>query len=399
MKLLQITAPFLLVSLLGASGTVSADVFELTDGGQVTGVLVERGPDQEYVVRTEQGALVTLSKSQVRKVTEVDEDQLEYQQRSRTMPDTVEAHRRLAEWCKEHQLTSLRDHHLQRVLQLDPDDKEVRKSLGYQLHKGRWLTRDQIMEERGLRMYDGEYRTEQDIALREREKQRITAETDWYHDIVTWRRWLDSRRAEEAVQNIREIRDPLAAPGIVKLLDREKNPRVRELFQSTLGELKHPAAVQLLVQLSLEDPDREVRQQCLDHLLRVHQPITITPYVKALKDSDNAIVLRAAEALQRIGNTAAISPLIDALVTTHRVANPDAPPGEFNASFSPTGGGGGFSFGGGNKIYKEDKQNLAVWRALVELSGGQNFEYNERAWRRWFVNQQKHEHVDARRDE
>ena len=114
---------------------------------------------------------------------------------------------------------------------------------------------------------------------------------------------------------------------------------------------------------------------------------------------DIAIVLRAAEALERIGNAAAISPLIDALVTTHRVTNPNAPPGEFNAAFSPTGGGAGFSFGGGNKVYKEDKQNLAVWRALVELSEGQNFEYNERAWRRWFVNLQVHEHVDARRDE
>ncbi len=399
MKLLQLSALAILLPLLAPCDAMWADVFELTHGGRVTGVLVERGPDEEYVVRTDNGAVVTLTKAQVHKVTEVDDNLLEYEQRSRTMPDTVGAHRRLAQWCKRQQLSNLRDHHLGRILQLDPDDKEARKSLGYQMHKGRWLTRDQIMAERGLRHYDGAYRTEQDIALREREKKREAAETDWFSSIVTWRRWLDNRRSEEAVQNIREIRDPHAAPAIVKLLDREENPRVRELYLSTLGELKHPATVKKLVQLSLEDPVREVRQQCLDHLLRVHQPISLTPYVKSLKDRDNAIVLRAAEALQRVGDAAAISPLIDALVTTHRVTTPDAPPGEFNASFSPTGGGAGFSFGGGNKVYKEDKQNLSVWRALVELSGGQNFEYNERAWRRWFVNLQVHEHVDARRDE
>jgi hypothetical protein len=386
--------------LLATGNAAWADVFELTDGGRVSGTLVERGQDEEYVIRTDNGATVTLDKSQVRKVTPVDDNLLEYNERSRSVPDTVEAHRQLAEWCKEHRLSKLMDHHLERILQLDPGDEQARESLGFQKYQGRWLTRDQIMEARGLRLYDGAYRTRQDIALREQEKQRETAETDWYRNIATWRRWLDNRRAEEALQNIREIRDPYAAPALVKLLDKEDNLQVRQLYLSALGELKHPAAIQKLVDLSLQDPDRETRQQCLDYLLRVHRPVSLTPYVKALKSPDNAVVLRAAEALKRIGDPAAISPLIDALVTTHKYDNPDAAPGDFNASFSPSGGGAGFSFGGGgNKIVKIDVQNAEVRMALMELSRGQDFQYNENAWRRWFVNQQVHDTVDARRDE
>ena len=401
MKSLPHLVVVLLLALLVPMVTARADVFELTKGGRVTGVLVERGADEEYVVRTESGAVVTLTRKQVHKVIQADDNLLEYEQRNRSMPDTIEAHRELAKWCKGHQLTKFREHHLKRILQLDPNDKQVRHSLGYQLHNGRWLTRDQIMLERGLRNYDGAYRSEQDITLREREKKREEAENDWLNNIATWRRWLDKRRADEAVQNIRAIQDPLAAPALTKLLRREKNSIVRDLYLATLGELRHPAAVTQLVQLSLEDPDREVRQQCLDDLLRVHQPISLTPYVKALDErkNDNAIIQNAAEALERLGNPAAISPLIDALITTHRVANPNAPPGEMNASFDPSGGGAGFSFGGGKKIFKEDFQNPAVRRALNELSGGQDFEYNEGAWRRWFVNQQIREHVDARRDE
>lgn len=393
--------PLLLALALSlAHAEARADVFELVEGGQVSGTLVERGPEEQYVIRTDNGAELTLERSQVRKVTPVDDNALEYQERSRALPDTVDAHRELAEWCKERGLGKHVEHHMQRILQLDPNDAAARSSLGFQEFQGRWMTRDQIMAQRGLRMYEGDYRTEQDIALREREKQRDVVETDWYRTFKTWRRWLEDRRADEARQLFAQVDDPQAAPALVKLLAKEQNVEVRALLIAVLGELRHPAAVQELVFLSLEEPDSELRQQCLDHLLRVHRPLTLTPYVKALKSPDNVIVLRAAAALERIGDPAAVSPLIDALVTTHKYENPDAAPGEMNASFSPSGGGGGFAFGGGgNKIVKVDQQNAEVRMALMELSGGQDFQYNEKAWRRWFVNEQIHEHIDARRDQ
>jgi hypothetical protein len=397
----QLSAPIIVILLLAPCSTAWADVFELTAGGRLTGVLVERGSAEQYVVRTDSGAMVTLTKKQVRKFTKTDDNLLEYRQRSRTLPDTADAHRQLAQWCKEHQLTKLRKHHLQRILQLDPSDKEARKSLGYQQHKGRWLDRDQIMAERGLRLYKGDYHTAQDIALLGRKEKLEAAEAEWQENISLWRRWLNKRRTDEAVQNIQQIHDPLAAPVLVKLLAREKDPRVRELYLSTLGELRHPEAIETLVQISLKDPDLETRQRCLDALLRVHRPISIVPYVKALnaRKNTNNVIQNAAEALERLGNPAAISPLIDALVTTHRVANASAPPGEMNAAFDPKGGGGGLSMGGGKKVYTRDFQNSSVRRALNELSGGQDFEYNERAWRHWFVNLQRHVYVDARRDE
>ena len=52
-----------------------------------------------------------------------------------------------------------------------------------------------------------------------------------------------------------------------------------------------------------------------------------------------------------------------------------------------------------NKIIKLDLQNINVRQALVELSGGQDYEFDEKLWRMWFVNQQIHDYVDARRDQ
>ncbi|NOY42492.1 MAG: HEAT repeat domain-containing protein [Planctomycetes bacterium] len=378
-----------------------ADVYEMKDGGQVAGNLIDRGKDGEYVVETTEGAVVTLTRKQVRRVVSQDAKYLEYVKLSRSLPDTADAHRMIIDWCKESKLNKLTDHHRRRLLELDPSDEQARASLGFQQHQGRWLTQEEIMAQRGFVRYDGAYRTVQDIALRENEKRRKTEEVDWQRKIRLWRNWLDDRRSAEAVQLISEINDPYAAPALVKFLEKERNLQVRDLLLETLAELKHPQAATTLVNFSLNNPDREVRLQCLDYLIKYHQPISLRTYVKVLKHRDNVMVNRAAEALQEIGNPEALSPLIDSLITTHKYKNGDAPPGDITTSFSSDsggGGGGGLSFGGAPKIRKIDQKNLDVRQALVELSGGQDFEYNRKAWRRWYINQQVREFVDARRD-
>ena len=89
------------------------------------------------------------------------------------MPNTVEAHREMAAWCKKNRLKQ-RQHHLERLLELDPTDEAALLSLGYQRHHGQWMTRDKIMTARGMRKYDGDFRTPQDISLRERTKKTRT---------------------------------------------------------------------------------------------------------------------------------------------------------------------------------------------------------------------------------
>ena len=50
----------------------------------------------------------------------------------------------------------------------------------------------------------------------------------------------------------------------------------------------------------------------------------IVPYVNALKSKDNEVVNLAGLALGQLNDPAAISPLIDALVTTHKYIIPPA---------------------------------------------------------------------------
>jgi len=392
--------------LLTFVAAARADVFELKAGGTVAGEIIDRGSKGEFVIRTPEGAVLTFAKKQLKHVEQQDQVRLDYEAKSRSMPDTVEAHRKLAELCKRAKLSKLADHHRRRILELDPTDEKARESLGYQNHQGRWLTRDEIMTRRGLVFFKGTYRTPQDIALRQGTDNQKSLEAEWTQRLRLWRGWLKGRRSDEAAQAIAEIRDPNATRAVVDLLKKEKLAEVRDLLTATLAELRHPLAVTTLVDFSLQDPDREVRLQCLEYLRKFHAPIRLTPYIKALKSKDNRIVNRAAEALYELGDPVATSPLIDALVTTHKYAKTNVPPGEIGAAFDPSGrkgsgnvgGGGGLSMGGKSKFVNIDHENLEVRQALVELSGGQDFGFDERAWRRWFVNLQTQEFVDTRRD-
>ena len=141
-----------------------------------------------------------------------------------------------------------------------------------------------------------------------------------------------------------------------------------------------------------------LRLEALDHLIASNQPGIVERYVAALRDTDNVVVNRAAAALKTINAAAAISPLIDALVTDHKYKVKTGEAGQLSATFSPQTGGG-FSFGSsGPRTVKRAQNNPEVLSALIALSGGANFEYDKTAWRQWFAAQRGPQDLDARRD-
>lgn len=395
--------------LLGTVAPLRADVFELKDGGQIEGALVDRSDDGLYRVRTADGAELTLDRNQIARIVPQNEALVEYRERSRQAADTADAHRELVAWCRGKGLTVEADHHLQRVADLDPDDDDARRSLGQLRVGNRWLSREDAMRQRGFMMFDGKWRTAQDIAIRQRNSAVGEGESSWVGKVRRWRGWLGSRRedrVQEAQAQFANITDPQAAPALVKLLDGENEPWAFDILLGALGRLDDALVMRTLVGYSLKfehADDRwadKVREDCLDYLMASGRPVSVIPYVEALKSKDNVIVNRAGLALERIGDAAAISPLIDALVTTHKYQVQAAGPGT-SATFDPSGvGGGGFSFGGGGpKFENRQEENPAVLRALKKLSGGQNFDYDEVAWRRWYVDLLMRQHTNARRDE
>jgi hypothetical protein len=395
-------AAFALVALVSG---LRADVLELKNGGRVEGQIDEskEGDASSYVIETADGGRLTIARSEVARVVPQTKDEEEYQRRARTVADTVDGHWDLAQWCREKNLRTAYREQLTHILELDPDHAEARQALGYQKIHGQWMLRDDIMAARGLVLYDGKYVTRQHVELMEQEKQARASDADWNNRVDRLRRSLAGRRqdrADQALAELRTMRDPQAAPAITDWLRHEQNPDVKRVLLETTAAIDDPVAASALVDVSLTDTDDETRAQALEYLMKSGRPGLAGAYIHALKSGDEAVINRAAEALATIGDPVAIGPLIDSLVTKRKVQVSGGGSSDQHAYMFTPNGGGVNSFGSAPpKIVTQTVKNSYVLTALVKLSGGASFDYDQEQWHKWLADQAKTNAVDVRRDQ
>ena len=420
MKAIRITAPNALAYagrirrvaiaalLTGAvAAPAGADIFVLANRGEVHGQLVNRdeSPRKTYVIKTTSGGQVTLDAKQVVQVQPQSAAEMKYDRYLVDCPNTAEGHWIMAEWCRKNHLYPQRETHLKRIIDIDPEHAQARRGLGYSQIGGRWVTQEQVMLENGYvksKFAPGKWVLPQEEALLEQRDKVTRARLGWNAKLKQWSGWLSTDKASEAVASIKAISDPFAVPALAKYLGTEQRRPVRMLYLGALSRINEPPALDVLVGVSLNDTDDEVRLSALEAVVTQQYEPAVAHYVQALKAQDNVVVNRAAVALGELGNRTAVGPLIDALVTTHKFKIQKGQPGQTAAAFGNgpgIGGGGGFTFGGSStKIIEQQLKNPAVLQALVKLTEGTSFNYDTKAWKNWFVAQRKPATLDARRD-
>ena len=144
------------------------DVFVLAQGGQVVGELQnpEQSPRETYVVKGADGVVVTLTRSQVKQWLRPKPEEIEYEKVRSRYADTPEGQWDLSEWCKERKLAAQRKSHLQRVIELDPDNEQAHKALGHVKIEGQWTTQHDYMKKSGYVWVPGHgYKTKQEAEL------------------------------------------------------------------------------------------------------------------------------------------------------------------------------------------------------------------------------------------
>ena len=380
-------------------GAARADIVVLAQGGRVVGELVDNpaAPQDTITVRTAAGGQVTLAKAQVQEVLRQRPGEMEYEAIRSRYADSVEGQWALAEWCRQRNLTAQRQHHLRRVIDLDPNHQKARWALGYTQINGQWTTKEEVMTKQGMKLYKGRWRLPQEIELMEERHRTEVLEKEWKQKLNRWRDWLATDKAAMGRQNILQTRDPMAVKALAAALKDDPQPAARLLYVEALGHIGNHEAKGHLAICSVEDPVEEVRMSCLDYLKKDKAPHVINYYISKLRSRENHEVNLAAIGLREMGDRSAIGPLIDALVTTHKRKISSGNPGQMSMSFGSQGPAG-MSAGGGPKVIVYPVQNRAVLDALVALAEGPNFAFDVPQWKTWYAAQKKSQSFDPRRD-
>jgi HEAT repeats len=395
----------------------SADLVKLKSGGEIRGQLdgdVALKSRKPVVVTTVSGGVVAVEPVNVRFITRRPFKVELYETRAKETPRTVDAQWKLAEWCREQNLSSQREDHLRILLELSPNHRRARLALGYGKYDGKWMTRDEWNRSRGLVKYKGKYITPEELELIKKSEAELQRELVWYRKVKTWKNWLSARYAVRRAQgqkNLQTLTDPDAVAALSKYFRDESNRALRVFYVQLLSKMKGPKPVPALVYQTLNDADYEIRYAALNGISRDQYATAVPYFVRELRDSSVVIVRRAADGLKRVGDDRAIPALINALVTTHR----------YKVRVPDTSGTIGFSTGGAfgasqstlppqieamlrtgqlpngvivnnpqqsvrTKVItlKYDHQNREVLAALERITGV-SYGYSKRDWQLWLA--------------
>jgi len=404
-----------------AARPAAADLVKLTNGGEVRGRIVDntgRTGSPVVVVQTLAGITIEVDRAELQFLTMRPVNVEEYESRARRLPDTVDAHWELAEWCREQHLSRQRDTHLQRIVELDPLHQQAQTALGRVFQEGNWIDRDAVMAARGYVKYKNRYITVQELDLIQKSADELATERQWFQKLKGWHFALTSRnpdRYQQAVVELRQIDDSHAAPAIIRYLCEDKSPELRGLGISLLSRLPGAKSAAGLVKLSLFDPEEALRYAALQGISRDDYDSAQTALIRELQNALNPVVCRAAQGLAHVGDDRAVAPLIEALVTPHRYQVESNEPALNSYSGSTDGSIGGAGSAllppdvevalrtgqlpqgviiappiGGLKVPRKlvtvtvQQPNPDVLSTLQKLTD-QNFGFDERTWRLWWA--------------
>lgn len=171
-----------------------ADEVKLKDGRSFAGIV--RAEGEKVTIETGSGEF-TFAAADVASVEKGRTALHEYYEKE---PKTARDHFELARWAEDKGISKVVKKHFQRAVELDPEHEFARRALGYSIHKGRWMTSEEIHRDLGDVQFEGRWisKEERDVILAERESDRRVRE----------RKSEVRERVVEVVPVVRRVYDP-----------------------------------------------------------------------------------------------------------------------------------------------------------------------------------------------
>lgn len=376
-----------------------ADIIELRDGGIIVGKVLNPSEGLTVRIETEDGSVIELDRKLTKIRISMDRD-LEYIEKVKSRGDSLEDHRAIIDECMKDGLQTLANAHRERIVELDPSDRQSWDHLKYYKDEstGKWYRREVVMHKRGkVKGEKGKWYTWQEKALvdldRKYTEQRVAAEKELQQRL----RGLDgnAKQKSEAQAYFQNLNNPLVISKLLKLF-REDRSQDRRFYMGLLEQMPPRAVAPAMISIALEDMDMKVVDEALsfldasDEVVREMALASFAGNLQNKKTRDRAAYCMAPFADERF-----ISMLIGSLVSTDLVV-PAGPPGALNAGVGRDGNVG-FNAGAPKPEQRLNKHKdvLATLSRLTD----QNFGYDIPAWRMWFAKTYAYENLDLRRDD
>lgn len=301
---------------------VAADTIMLRGGGQVEGKVVPDPLHQDRVsVWLLQGRNpLSLEKKKILEVIAKPGPLDDYVSKRENVGQTAKSQYDLGVWCDQNKLTDLARVHYEAALSLDKSFEPAHKKLGHILHRGYWLTRDELSAVQGLVKYKGRWVSADEKSKREQEDQLTAAQTNRVRQIKLLRDALvrgKPDRQREAEAQLMAIRDPEAVKPLVRVLGKDEALQ-RILLAHILEMIPGPVATSALINHLMAENQAEVRAAIFDKVQKRDDPAIVRLLIRALSSSDIRVINRAAWALGQLQAQEAVPSLIGALVTTEQ---------------------------------------------------------------------------------
>lgn len=403
----RVSAAVLASFLASARG----DIVHKNDGGKVTGtVILEESDAETLVIKTKYGK-IPLKRSDVREVIAEAASTESYADAVKRFPDTADGQWALALWCQAHHHPKEAQHHLRRVIELDPDHAEARRRLSYRRQGNEWVTRDQWQKSQGLVKHGNSYVLPQEKARFEQSARDREIQQELWRTIKLWKRQLhedrpDKRRA--ALSELQALTDPLAVKPLIQELGERGGDDDRALLVRILKGIDDPSATSGLVLVALGDRVDANRAAANLALASRKSPSLLAALSAQLKSPDNDRINRVADTLASMKDPSVVPALVDALVTRHQTVREPSfidkmktlsgHSTQFNTTtvlpngvivqepivIGPQSGVFGVAPQAQTQVIVEDKANPSVLAALAALTGEQ-FGYDRRRWLTWMA--------------
>jgi len=278
--ILAIFAAFLM------SGLAGADILYLKNGNKLEGRIVSES-EIEVALETPAGT-VTLHTADIERIERKISPIEDYEKTLATLEDDDSVgHYYLGVWCKRQGLRRQAEAQFRKVISINPDYREAREELGYVMHAGEWVTQDESMRAKGFVRYEGRWLTQAEAEELMREDT-ISEETARLRRAA---RLLEGNRQDEGKAVFAEFApqaeepfDEAVAVPVLRNLAEHKSAAVRTEVIELLGQWRTERAFDALVELLLNEAEREVALATVMKLKEVNSLRAARELVRVSRD-------------------------------------------------------------------------------------------------------------------